>query len=125
MDWETYKALCDQPQYWSRWMLEQTRNLLESRNPVAVKIAQALKAVPLLKPPDHTGDKRTDMFAIDLGEAEVSDILAAIRRAHDREPERILPGFELAWIEYRSGVRKIANESVMKNEKGEGDDSSD
>lgn len=105
MDWETYKTLCARPENWSRWMLEQTRNLLESHPAVKAKLIASLAAVPLSKPHDHKGDARTDMLATDLTEAEIADILDAIRRVQENAPDRGLRGFELAWQEYLVWVR--------------------
>ena len=105
MKWSSYKALCDEPRYWSRWMLEHSSRLFASMG--AHDLEQALNVErldgPLQKPADHTGPPATDMFLLEL---PVDDRLAAlqlIKRAVDEgctADGRNLGGFVEAWREY-------------------------
>ena len=83
MDWDTYKTLCDQPDYWSRWMLEQSSILLHqlSHEALAQRLNAALASVPLEKPDDHLGPPETDMLRLDLGVDQRVTVLAVIKRA--------------------------------------------
>jgi len=105
MDWPTYKRLCDRPDVWSRWMLEQTHALVTDAE-LRARLAAFLGTTPLAKPADHRGGATTDMFALDLGVHEVVHIRAAIEAARDRGETtdatraRGLGGFVEAWAEY-------------------------
>ena len=73
MDWERYKALCDAPDVCSRWLLEQTLELLEA-HPAAERLRDAMAAEPVEKPPDHRGGAPTDMFVLNLSLDEVAGV---------------------------------------------------
>ncbi len=105
MDWECYKRLCDEPNYWSRWMLEQTLELLDEAEVSAV-IRWAMDQEPLAKPADHSGGRGTDMFELTLTLAEankvselVNEAIAGGRTTTGTE-NRGLGGFREAWDEY-------------------------
>ncbi len=70
MDWSAYKSLCDSPQTFSRWMLEQSVELLADEAPLAERVAAVLRDTPLEKPVDHRGGAPTDMFTLALSVAE-------------------------------------------------------
>jgi len=105
MDWPTYKRLCDRPDVWSRWMLEQTAALLADAA-LRARILEPLDAAPFEKPDDHRGGNATDMFTLDLALADVARIRGHVEAARDRGAstsgtrERGLGGFVEAWTEY-------------------------
>jgi hypothetical protein len=116
MDWERYKARCDEPGVWSRWMLNQTLELLDDPHapdlaPLQQALLQALQTAPLPKPDGHKGDDRTDMFELKLEAAEIARILEHVRRARaagrstSGTSGRGLGGFEEAWAEYLASRR--------------------
>lgn len=105
LDWTRYKALCDTPDVLSRWMLEQTLELLAG-HPLAECLRQSLRTMPLDKPADHRGGSQTDMFRLSLSEADVRTIrqiveaAAAGGRTTSGTRRRGLGGFVEAWAEY-------------------------
>jgi len=108
MDWERYRERCDAGDVLSRWMLEQTRELLErmDRPVLAERLARLARATPIDKPTDHRGGPETDFFQVDLTVTEAGEILDAVTRAaeHDERTSgtrgRGLGGFREAWGEY-------------------------
>ena len=105
MDWDRYKRLCDQPNVVSRWMLEQTLELLEGEQ-IAAVLQGALASNPLAKPTDHRGGEATDMFVLDVPRAQRAVIFSQVSAAADagrvtsKTTERGLGGFVEAWGEY-------------------------
>jgi hypothetical protein len=106
MDWSAYKSLCDSPHTFSRWMLEQSIELLADEAPLAARVAAVLRNAPLEKPADHRGGAMTDMFAVALSVAEARAIDAAVTRAVAQgrtttgTRSRGLGGFREAWHEF-------------------------
>ena len=104
MDWDTYKRLCDTPDVLSRWMLEQTMELLEGA--LRSELEAAMRRSPIAKPEDHKGGYATDMFKLTLSSAQVQAVLervtAAVHAGHRTSgtARRGLGGFEEAWREY-------------------------
>lgn len=107
MDWERYKARCDAPDIWSRWMLMQTMELLAGRDDLIAPLRRALDGQPLAKPAGHKGGPATDMLQLDLNEVQAEAILSAVRKAARQGAQtsatqgRGLGGFPEAWLEYR------------------------
>lgn len=68
MDWPEYKKLCDQPDYWSHWMLIQCLELLvHSADPeLEMAIQHALSGQPLPRPEEHKGPQSTHMYHFPL-----------------------------------------------------------
>jgi len=105
MDWARYKALCDAPEVFSRWMLEQTLELLGDAHPAAA-LEATLRGAPLEKPADHRGGAATDMFVLALPITEVRAVVEAVAHAVARGEttgatrQRGLGGFVEAWSEY-------------------------
>ena len=105
MDWPAYKRLCDRPDVWSRWMLEQTAALLADAD-LRARLAAHARTAPLDKPSDHRGGSATDMFTLDLTPDEAERILAALESARSKGDTTIatrargLGGFVEAWAEY-------------------------
>lgn len=108
MNWAAYKQACDQPDVVSRWLLEQTCELLDANDP---DLSDVLKMTlqtgkPLFKPSDHKGGAATDMFRIELGAAAVHRICDCVAAAAAAQREthgtrgRGLGGFLEAWREY-------------------------
>ena len=87
MDWSEYKNLCDQPDYWSHWMLSQCLQLIahpESPDLVAA-MQQALASQPLDRPQDHKGPQSTFMYHFPLS-LKLSEIL--LRQIQDAQNSR-------------------------------------
>jgi hypothetical protein len=106
MDWARYKALCDSPDVCSRWMIEQTLELLGDADP-APALRAALDGMPLEKPSDHRGGGPTDMFLLALSLDQVRSIRAAVAAAAaagqttSATRSRGLGGFIEAWDEFQ------------------------
>jgi len=104
LDWDRYKQLCDTPNVFSRWMLEQTGELLETD--LALLIEQVLQDAPLPKPAEHRGGAATDMFVLTLTREDVSRICGFVTAAAQAgitttaTTGRGLGGFREAWDEY-------------------------
>ncbi|MEJ2087123.1 MAG: hypothetical protein P8Y69_01270 [Gammaproteobacteria bacterium] len=104
MDWDRYKQICDTPNVFSRWMLEQTREL--TGQALAAELDRAMMGLPVTKPSDHRGGSASDMFELTLTSEQVEAILRHVRSAVsvDRRTSgtaaRGLGGFEAAWSEY-------------------------
>lgn len=82
MDWSEYKKLCDQPDYWSHWMLNRCLELIaqpEAQDLVAA-IQQALEGDPLDRPKDHKGPQSTFMYRFPLSLALSEILLAQIQQ---------------------------------------------
>jgi hypothetical protein len=106
MEWDDYKRLCNSPQTFSRWMLEQCVELLASETQLRDALIGSMCAAPLERPSDHRGDPRTDMFEVvlvpDDARAIHRIIESAVRegRTTRSTKPRGLGGFEEAWREY-------------------------
>jgi hypothetical protein len=104
LDWKRYKQICDTPNVFSRWMLEQTIELTEL--PLAAEIDAVLGTVPLHKPADHSGGEGVDMFELAFTEDQVNAIRLAVLKATSAgqttsgTQNRGLGGFLEAWSEY-------------------------
>ena len=86
MDWQTYKRLCDQPDYWSAWMIDQCRQLLQASDvSEATAVDQTLCADlcrPFLpQPPEHSGDVRTRMYQVTITQEQGQLLLNVIEQA--------------------------------------------
>ena len=112
MNWTAYKARCNQPDAWSRWMLEQTLELLAGRPDLAAPLRRAMAGAPLAKPQGHKGRAATDMFVLDLGLAAASAIAKCVEAAVAEGLEtrgtqgRGLGGFREAWREYAEFINQ-------------------
>jgi len=106
MDWNDYKALCDSPWMFSRWMLEQTMEVLSGAPHLATGLRRALEGAPLDRPADHRGGTATDMLEVVLGAEEARSIHKLVLDAVDAKlttsgtKSRGLGGFAEAWGEY-------------------------
>lgn len=107
MDWQRYKALCDTPGVLSRWLLEQTLELVEDDD-LAARLRGATAQDPLPKPSDHAGDADTDMFQVDLTLPEVRRVRERVQRAAEQGDstsgtrQRGLGGFVETWREFET-----------------------
>jgi hypothetical protein len=126
MDWDTYKRLADTPGVWSRWMLEQTLELLRhpqltlldpigegaqaSFEPIAMQLQVCLGQAPIPQPCDHKGDSSLEMFRLSLALAQAQTLLALVQRATELglttsgTAKRGLAGFVAAWQEYITSI---------------------
>jgi len=106
MDWNDYKRLCDSPPVFSRWMLEQSIELLQTEPQLVAALGRAFARPPLEKPTDHRGGAQTDMFVLSLTVRETNEIVSAIDAAIDdgrttrATHVRGLGGFREAWRDY-------------------------
>ncbi|HCG68926.1 MAG TPA: hypothetical protein DE147_00630 [Gammaproteobacteria bacterium] len=87
MDWQRYKRLCDQADYWSAWMLSQCITLLQASeltnaSSVIAKLQADLAGSPLPFPPGHRGDLRTQMFHVSLTFSQCQTLLEVIELAN-------------------------------------------
>jgi len=104
MDWDRYKALCDSPDVCSRWLLEQTVELVEPA--LAHRLRGDMQAGPLPKPDDHEGGGETDMFQMSLGLEEVRAVRRRVKQAAaaglttSGTQGRGLGGFVETWLDY-------------------------
>ena len=109
MDWPSYKELCDRPDVFSRWMLTQTRGLIDDAA-LAARLERFLSQAPFEKPIDHRGGAATDMLVVTLALEEVDAVrdAVAVALASGRRTEatraRGLGGFAEAWDEYRRAL---------------------
>lgn len=106
VSWSSYKVACDRPGVVSRWLLEQTRELLDHEAELADLLGALLReGRPLPKPADHRGGPATDMFELSLPPQQVRRIrdrvLAAkcAGRVTMQTRARGLGGFVEAWRE--------------------------
>ena len=106
MDWNDYKALCDSPRMFSRWMLEQSIELLNDSPQLANRLLRVLDGEPLAKPYDHRGGALTDMFEVGLVVGDARAILRTVvdaknvGRTTSGTKARGLGGFAAAWKEF-------------------------
>jgi hypothetical protein len=111
MNWDRYKALCDSPEVCSRWMLEQTLELLGDEA-LRERLQAVMGGAPLEKPLGHRGGAATDMFVVSLTLAEAHGVLEAVEAAVARGATssatraRGLGGFGEAWREYVQHLRR-------------------
>ncbi len=111
MDWARYKALCDTPDVCSRWMLQQTLELLNDGG-LQARLERILAQRPLPKPDDHRGGAATDMFRVDLSLEEVRAVRRQVEAARVRGEStsatrgRGLGGFIEAWQEYEAFLER-------------------
>ena len=112
MDWNVYKALCDSPHVFSRWMLEQSVELVADDAQLAARLAAVLCGAPIEKPVDHRGGALTDMFVVALSLDDARSIERAVavavdgRRTTTATTSRGLGGFREAWHEYTMYVER-------------------
>lgn len=110
MNWEQYKALCDRGDVLSRFLLEETLQLLLTAQAghAAAELRAALAGVPLPVPPDFKGGAAADCFRVQLTVATIDCVLAHVRAAQDAGARtsggRHLGGFVEAWQECRDWV---------------------
>ena len=106
MDWASYKALCDRPDHWSRWMLDECADLLArvGETDLIAILESATESPPLAKPAGHRGPPETAMHRLNLAPEHRAQIAAAVRGAKARGLKtsrgRDLGGFDEAWQEY-------------------------
>lgn len=113
MDWDRYKVICDTPDVCSRWLLDQTLELMD--DPALVnRLTGALDGSPIEKPDDHEGGAETDMFRLSL---TLSDVRAVRSRVEDAAASGVttsgtrgrgLGGFAETWREYEQFLERRA-----------------
>ena len=114
LDWQTYKQLSDQPEYWSNWMLTQCIDLLGQLDQaeLATQLQTALAQAPLDTPADYKGPLR--MHRLQLSAADAQRLAAAIEQANaqslttEQTASRGLGGFVEVCQEYAL-ARSCAN----------------
>ena len=108
MDWAEYKALCDQPNVWSSWMLAQCADLfMQLGEPsLAARLQDARQARSIQQPADFKLNPDLTMHPLNLSVAEREQGLTLMQRAAqlglttDATRQRGLGGFVEAWAEY-------------------------
>lgn len=119
MDWPAYKARCDSPEFWSRWLIERWLELLAEASAVATvdgtadqraatsnALERALCGARLPKPADHRGGPATDMFEVMLSVEQAQGLLVLLDSlpapvvATPAQRARGLGGFREAMVEY-------------------------
>ena len=106
MDWSEYKRLCDRPCTFSRWMIEQSIELVADEPRLSSLLARALQDPELEKPQGHRGGTATDMFTLRLQPDEAVALYRHVQaaacdgRRTAATRERGLGGFVAAWREY-------------------------
>ncbi len=96
-------------------MLERSAEVIEEHRlvSIAAKLRTTLTTEPLPKPEDHVGPVETDMFVLELTQAERDRILQAIEQACEDKQKMValgeslrnLAGFREAWQEYAAWQR--------------------
>lgn len=113
MEWNEYKRLCDSPQVFSRWMLEQCTELLGNDARLRDVLARELTGTSLAKPHDHRGGAQTDMFEVVLSLDDAKAIYRIVGEAArgglttTQTRPRGLGGFAAAWREYVAHLERI------------------
>lgn len=104
MNWADYRRLCDRPDVVSRFLLEQTAELIGSGS-LSERLNTLLASTPIEKPAGHRGPRASDMFVADLDVEAVRAIAVEVERAvaggrtTSGTRERGLGGFLEAWRE--------------------------
>ena len=115
MDWDTYKTLSDAPDVCSRWLLEQTLELVATPG-LAARVRAPMHPGPLPKPPDHQGGRETDMFRMSLTLDEVRLLRQRVEDAAgggastSGTRDRGLGGFVETWREYEAFLDRRAKD---------------
>ncbi len=74
-----YKAICGQPNAFSRFALEETARALAVEQPaLSQRLMGELHQVPVPKPAMHNGGPETDFFQVELTEAELEQIISCM-----------------------------------------------
>ena len=108
MDWPAYKACCDRPDYWSRWMLLQCRELIAPlADPALIAMLDdALGSAPLERPVGFKGPQDLHMHRLVMPHAARAQVLELMQRmvaqgvTTPATRTRGLGGFVEAWREY-------------------------
>lgn len=106
MDWASYRALCDQGDVLSRFLLVATIDVLLTADDalLAQQLRRVLDGEPLPKPHDHRANAAADFFVVALEPAAARRILEAVVAAQEagwQTPAgRGWGGFVAAWQEY-------------------------
>ena len=123
MDWSDYKKLCDQPNYWSHWMLSQCLDLIAHSDcpDLTLAMQKALASQPLDKPSDHRGPQSTFMYHFPVSLALSEMLLTQIQHAQNSNKTTVatqgrgLAGFAAACQELVS-YRRAEAAAKMKVE---------
>ena len=126
MDWAHYKRICDSPDVCSRWLLEQSRELVDDHD-LKDRLTRALMEPPIVKPRDHRGGAGTDMFRPRLELSEAERLRHAVEQAivtgrtTAATATRGLGGFAEAWLEYENALRHGTGRDDMAATPGRND----
>ncbi len=113
MDWQRYKTICDSPGVCSRWLLEQSAELVDEPR-LAGRLQDQLQQTPVAKPDDHEGSIETDMFRMSLTLDEVRRVRGCVEAAAaagattSATRGRGLGGFVETWREYERHLERGA-----------------
>ena len=122
MDWPEYQQLCDRPDVWTRWMLEQTRALLREAGDLAAAalLDAALAQAPLSKPVGHRGPAATDVFRLALTRAQVARVCEVVEAAVADRARVPTTGVVNAAVAAEDGLLTtgVVNATVADSERG-------
>ena len=113
MRWEVYEQRCVQTDVVSRWMIEQTVELLDAG--LRGRLLAELAEKPLPPPRDHLGDARVNMFVtneLSRVELEISDSVDRAVVARRRTSATTINGvgrFGEIGCNYAAYVERLAN----------------
>ena len=113
MRWEAYKKQCEQPDVLSRWVIEQTAELLD--DDLRGRVLAELAAEPLPRPSGHLGDSRADMFLLnDLGDVALAISAAVVHAVRGgRRTSAVtnlrMKRFVAVWNNYAAYVARLAD----------------
>ncbi len=118
MDWVRYQALADSPGWWTRWLLQQTLDLLGQQSPAQLdlstdsyvrlqhRIRLALQRPPLPKPAGFKAGAITDLLILHLSPQHAESVVRLIHHAQalglttPATRARGLGGMLETWSEY-------------------------
>ncbi len=120
MNWDCYRALCDSPQYFTRWMIERSAAIVGDAE-LQNAVRRALHSRALDKPAGHKGGADTDVFEMRLTAAQAAHMLEAVHRAaaegRTTQEGRGLGGFVAAWNEYHVHLRTIGRQTMSAQDR--------
>lgn len=109
MDWEKYKELSHEAEYFTRWALSTTAGYCSTE--VQSRLEACLDTTPLEKPSDHKGGSETDVFRIELDVETVNLITISLikfavkAKLNQGSSQPNLRPLILSWMEYADWLK--------------------
>jgi len=123
--WDAYKALCDEGDVLSRWLVERTAELLTDAGEadLAERVRSVSEAPALARPVDHRGGAEADFFRACMTRIDVASVAARIAALAADGSVRLrcgrgLGGLPEAWAEYRDWLDGTHPRSPHRNASG-------